>query len=34
MEVRGRNRKWLGAGNWRAVWVVRFDVVFQLSPGI
>jgi len=30
----GRNRKWLGAGSGRTVWVVRVDIVLQLSTGI
>jgi len=34
MEVRGRNGKWLRAGNWRAVGVSRINIVFELSAGI
>jgi len=34
MKMRGRNRKWLRAGNRRTVWVVRVDVVFQFSAGV
>ena len=34
MEMRGRNRKWFGTGNWRAVRIVRVNVVFQFSPRV
>ena len=34
MEVRGRNGKWLRAGNWRAVGVDRVDVVFELGARV
>ena len=34
MEVWGRNRKWLGAGDRRTVGVVRFGVVFKLGSGV
>jgi len=34
MEMRGRNRKWLRAGNGRIVQIVRVDIAFQFSTGI
>ena len=34
MEVRGRNREWLGTGNGRTVGIVRIDVVFQFCPRV
>jgi len=34
MKMRGRNRKWFGTGNRRAIWVVGIDVVCQFGPGI
>ena len=34
MKMRGRNGKWLGAGNWRAVREVRLDIVFKFRSGI
>jgi len=34
MEVRGRNGKWLGTGNRRAVQVVGVSVALKLGAGI
>ena len=34
MKIRGRNGKWLGTGNRRAVQVVRVDIVFQFSARV
>jgi len=34
MEVRGRNRKWLGTGDRRAVWVVRVGVICKFCPRV
>ena len=34
MEMRGRNRKWLGTGDWRAVREVGFVVLFKFRARI
>ena len=34
MEVRGRNRKWLGAGSGRIVWVVGVNIVCEFCPRV
>jgi len=32
--MRGRNGKWLGAGNGKAVGEIGLDVMFKFCPGI